>query len=91
MPEPEVCRIYPLYSAVYPLRYFASNITIRFPVVVAGVIAQTEFVPKLTKMLQETPDEVVKTLEELRSYGTFVRSEVGIFLAFLGPPPLTGR
>lgn len=33
-----------------------------------GVIAQTEFVPKLAKMLQETPEDVIKALEEFRSY-----------------------
>lgn len=43
------------------------------------MIAQTEFVPKLAKMLQETPEEVVKALEELRSYSTF-------FLDLIFPP-----
>jgi len=34
-----------------------------------GVLAQSEFIPKLTKQLQESPEDVLAIFEEIRKSG----------------------
>ena len=37
-----------------------------------GVLAQAEFIPKLLKALQESPNEVIANFEEIRKYSKLI-------------------
>jgi hypothetical protein len=37
-----------------------------------GILSQAEFIPKLSKSLQESPSEVIADFEEIRKYSTLI-------------------
>jgi Zn-dependent M16 (insulinase) family peptidase len=51
-------------SAVAAEQLYASNSTSK----AGALLDQLEFIPKLSKQLQETPDEVIAKFEEIRKY-----------------------
>lgn len=62
-------------SSLWADLLYAENSTSR----AAGVLPQTEFIPKLIQDLQDTPDAVIADFNELRKYSEFHFSLVGNF------------
>jgi hypothetical protein len=59
-------------SSLWATLLYAENSTSRS----GGVLPQAEFIPKLSKLLQESPEQVIADFEEIRKHsesnGTFI-------------------
>ena len=51
-------------SSLWASLFYAENSTSRF----GGVLPQAEFIPKVTKELQENPEQVITDFEEIRKF-----------------------